>query len=276
MTRNMNAVKFRRRMAIAVLLGICGMWAVAYSSPQSESEDGTRRIWKKKFRDARAHIHSNRPRGTSLKGELIGVTIWRLRDDQNKLMAERATTDTKFNEGDRVRLSIEVPREGDNYLYVIDREVYADGTTSDPYLIFPSQNSPKEEQVVTAGQQVFIPARGDEFPYFTLERARKDQLSEDLTIIISRKPLKFSMEETDDPFRLEKEQVAEWERQWGARAERLEEQSGLGKPVAVIGKEIGAGERRLVRRDPLPQTIYFIRSKPGAPMALRLSLRVAP
>jgi hypothetical protein len=275
MTCKMKVLRCWRRMVIAALLGLCSLWAVAYSSPQSESEDGTRRIWKKKFREARAHIRSSPPRRTTVKGELIGVTIWRLHDDQNKLMAERATADTIFNQGDRVRLSIEVPRESDNYLYVIDREVYADGTTSDPYLIFPSQSTPKGGDVVTAGKLVFIPARGDAFPYFTLERARKDQLSEDLTIIVSPKPLKLPMGQPTAPFRLEREQVAEWERQWGARVEHWEEQGGAGKQCTAAEKESDGGERRLVQGDPLPQTIYLIKAKPGAPMALRVSLRVA-
>jgi len=210
-----------------------------------------------------------------VNGELIGVTIWRLRDGQEEPMAERAATDTLFNEGERLRLSIEAPREGDNYLYVIDREVYADGTTSDPYLIFPSRSTPKGGNVATAGELVFVPAQGDEFPYFTLERARKDQLREELTIIISPKPLKVPIGALTDPVRLKREQVAQWERQWGGRVEQWEERSGAGKQWTAAEKDAYKGERRLVQGDPLPQTIYLIKGKPGAPMILRVPLRVA-
>jgi hypothetical protein len=31
-----------------------------------------------------------------------------------------------------------------------------------------------------------------------------------------------------------------------------------------------------VQGDPLPQTIYLIKAKPGAPMMLRVPLRIAP
>jgi hypothetical protein len=276
MTCNLGVLRRWRRMSIASLLGLCSLCAVAGSLPQGEPEDGTRRIWKKRFREARARTRSRRPNRAAVNGELIGVTIWRLREGQSRPIAERATADTLFNEGERVRLSIEAPRESDNYLYVIDREVYADGTTSDPYLIFPSRSTPKGGNVMTAGKLVFVPARGDEYPYFSLVRAREDQLSEDLTIIISPKPLKLPISGLTDPVRLESKQVAQWEKQWGGRVEHWEEQDGVGKQWTDAEKEADKGERRLRQGDPLPQTIYLLKAKPGAPMMLRVSLRVAP
>jgi hypothetical protein len=272
----MKALRRWRRMAIAALLGLSSLWAVAGPSPQSEPEDRTRRIWNKRFREARDRAGARRPGGAALKWELIGVTIWRIRDDQDKSTAERATADTLFAEGERLRLSIEAPRRSDSYLYVIDREVYADGSTSDPYLIFPSQSTPEGGNVVTAGKPVFIPARGDEFPYFIMERARKDQIREELTIIITPKPLNLPLGRPDSPVKLERAQVAQWEKQWGGRVERLEERGGAGKHWTVAEKEADKGERRLVQGDPLPQTIYLVKAKTGAPMMLDVTLQIAP
>jgi hypothetical protein len=211
-----------------------------------------------------------------VKGELIGVTIWRLRDDQGKPTAERATADTLFAEGERLRLSIEAPRMSDGYLYVIDQEVYADGATSDPYLIFPSQTTPEGGNVVTAGRQIFVPAQGDEYPYFTLERVQKDQLREELTIIVSPKPLRLPLGTPSDPVRLDRAQVARWEKQWGGRVERREERGGAGKQWTAAEREADKGERRLRQGDPLPQTIYLVKAKPGAPMMLHVPLQIAP
>ena len=272
----MNVSNHWRRMTIAAMLGLCSLCAAAGPSPQNKPEDNTRRVWNKLFREARGSAGARRPRGTAVKKGLIGVTIWRLRDDQDRPTAERATADTLFTEGERLRLSIEVPRSGDGHLYVIDREVYADGSTSDPYLIFPSQTTPEGGNVVTAGKPVFVPARGDEFPYFTLERARKDLLREELTIIVSPKPLKLPLGTPDRPVRLEKAQMAQWERQWGGREERREEQDGAGKQWTAAEREADKGERRLVQGDPLPQTIYHIKATPGAPIMLRVPLRIAP
>jgi hypothetical protein len=75
---------------------------------------------------------------------------------------------------------------------------------------------------------------------------------------------------------LEKAQVAQWERQWGGRAERREERDGAGSQWTAAEREADKGERRLVQGDPLPQTIYRIKVKPDSPMMLRVSLRIAP
>jgi len=261
---------------MATMLGLYYLCAVASPFPQSEPEDNTRRIWNKMFREARGRDGARRPRGTTVKGELVGVTIWRLRGDQDTPTAERAAADTLFTEGERLRLSIEAPRRGDSYLYVIDREVYADGSTSDPYLIFPSPTTPDGGNVVSAGKPVFVPARGDEYPYFTLERARKDQLREEIAIIVSPRPLKLPLGTPDQPVKLEKAQVAQWERLWGGRAERREERDGAGSQWTAAEIEADKDERRLVQGDPLPQTIYRVKAGPEAPMMLRVSLRIAP
>jgi hypothetical protein len=300
MTCKMNGSNRWRRMIMATMLGLCYLCAVAGPlpqsgpedttatslpsvlshiagpSPQREPEDNTRRIWNKMFREARGRDGARRPKGTTVKGELVGITIWRLRGDQDTPTAERAAADTLFNEGERLRLSIEAPRRGDSYLYVIDREVYADGSTSDPYLIYPSPTTPEGGNVVTAGKPVFIPARGDEYPYFTLERARKDQLREEIAIIVCPRPLKLQLGTPDQPIKLEKAQVAQWERQWGGHAECREERDGAGSQWTAAEREADKGERRLVQGDPLPQTIYRIKVRPEAPMMLRVSLRIAP
>src|SRR5215475_992204 len=136
-----------RLVATVVLLGLCSLLAIAVPSQQDEEEDGTRRIWNKRFLDARARAarRPGRPAyGTTtspagaLDGELIGVTVWRLRnatasDDKNRprllvqkdglqLIAARVAADTPFSEGQMVRLGIEATSERDSYLYVIDRE----------------------------------------------------------------------------------------------------------------------------------------------------------
>ena len=102
MTCRMNGSNRWRRMIMATMLGLCCLCAVAGPlpqsepdgttvtslpsgphiagpSPQREPEDSTRRIWNKMFREARSRDGARRPRGTTVKGELIGVTIWRLR-----------------------------------------------------------------------------------------------------------------------------------------------------------------------------------------------------
>jgi hypothetical protein len=273
----MKVLSRSRLMATAMLLVFCSLWAIAVPSLQDEEEDNTRRIWNKRFREARDRVRNKRPRVTEVDGELIGLTIWRLREtNQSEPKAERVTADTLFLEGEHLRLSIEATQEGNGYLYIIDREVYADRTMSDPYLIFPSQTTPPGGNMVTAGKPVYVPAQGDPNPYFTLERSRRDHVCENLTIIISPTPLKLLLETPTNPAKLDVAQVAQWEKQWGGRVERREGRNGVGKQWTLAEREASRGERRLVQGDPLPQTIFLVKAKPGAPMMLQVLLQIAP
>ncbi|MEJ7710934.1 MAG: hypothetical protein WKF84_13985 [Pyrinomonadaceae bacterium] len=73
---------------------------------------------------------------------VIGVTLWRLRSprptdageriivqegpEATEWLPERVSFGGRLSEGDRIRVSIEAARTG--YLYVVDQEVYADGS----------------------------------------------------------------------------------------------------------------------------------------------------
>ena len=92
---------------------------------------------------------------------------------------ERVEAETPFAAGDRVRLSIESPRAG--YLYVVDRELYADGTTSDPYLIFPTLRMRDGDNSVRAGKVIELPDRNA----FKLTPLRSDYQGERLTILVT-------------------------------------------------------------------------------------------
>ncbi|HKX26109.1 MAG TPA: hypothetical protein VJ302_00320 [Blastocatellia bacterium] len=261
----------------------------AAAAPDGE-EDTQRRIWDRKFLESREQGGAKtRPKKrpaaapsvklTSTEGELVGVTIWRLKegagnDDQGKEVFERAQADTAFSAGERVRLSIEAPRDNDSYLYVIDREVYADGSMGDPYLIFPSQTTPPGGNVVAAGKMIYVPAQGDPISYFTLDRTRKDHVKEALTIIITPFQLTLPPGAPANP-RLKASQVAQWEKQYGGRVEKREERNGAGKLMTAETRGVD-DQRRLRQNDPLPQTIYHIKVKPGAPLALNVPLLIAP
>ncbi len=333
-------------MSVALLLG--GSFAVpAAPISQEQVEDGARRMWDKRFADARARKDASErakraaggkgrtgssqaqtggtgesesiggvvqtasakaePRasgagrialtGTSAAPdhELIGVTIWRLRSvvtsaDLSKprllvqtsnqaaeqFLLERANGDTAFKKGDRVRLSIEVPRETDGYLYVIDREMYADGTTSDPYLIFPATSTPPEGNVLTAGRLISVPAQGDPEPYFTLERgSRNDHVAERVTIIVSPHPLPVTPGAPGESQRLDPSLFARWERLWGGATEHRPSRALADNAWTVVEKDADEGKRRLVQGDPLPQVIYRIKSPAGGPVLVHVPLWIA-
>src|SRR6478672_8020359 len=103
----------------------------------------------------------------------VGLTIWRFRpataaDKTKELVEEEDAPSTQWSlerisegtllvPGQKVRLGIEsLSRDG--YLYVIDREQYADGTFGDARLIFPGARTLEGGNRVKAGKIIYIPA----------------------------------------------------------------------------------------------------------------------
>ena len=220
-------------------------------------------------------------------GEVLGVTIWKLRppksednkearlllqdessSDAVEWTPERVEAETPFSAGDRVRLGIESPRDG--YLYVIDREQYADGSSSDSYLIFPTLRNRGGDNAVKAGKLIELPARSA----FRLKPLREDYRGEFLTVIVSDAPLK-EIQVGPSMIKLEAALVSKWERDWRVPFERYELEGGAGKPYTKSEKEAGMeGARLLTQEDDLPQTLYRITSKPGQPLLVSIPLRI--
>jgi hypothetical protein len=308
-----NSKQAPRWRALLPLLISCALLATAMPPPQEEG-DVTRRLWNKQFQKAREEAEKPKPNpqtqtaktkspatakpktksaavsNETVDGELVGVTIWRLRravTGDDRIMAqkngaapgqyalERVTADTRFKEGQLVRISVEAPREYDNYLYVVDREVYKDNKgerLGEPSLIFPAPSTPPGGNVISAGKSVYVPAQGDPIPYFTLQRSGGNHVGEMLFIIVSPKPLPAPVgRSTLDPAT-----VAQWERLCGGQIERRESSAGAGQQWTKAEQEADGGARKLVQSDPLPQTIYRVRVKRGGCALAPIPLRLAP
>ncbi|MGE0129511.1 MAG: DUF4384 domain-containing protein [Blastocatellales bacterium] len=290
----------------ATALFICGMMAIR--ATQAQDDNTSRRFWPPNFRPAAtrpapAQKTSRYKRTTpalpkedvpvaSIRNAVVGITVWRLRpakenDDARILVKrsdknwapERVEAATKFSEGQTLRLSIEVPRTG--YLYVVDREQYADGSFSAPYLIFP-HDSTSDENRVTAGRVVEIPNQSDEQAYFEVKPLRgsgqSTQTAEVLTVIVAPAPLKDLPKRAagdDQPLLLPKATVERWEKEWSARVERLELEDGAGRAYTSAEKAAGGSPaKRLTQADPLPQTIFRVAVKPGKPLMVKLPLGI--
>jgi len=225
-----------------------------------------------------------------VSSEEIGVTVWRLRPAQSgdtgarvlvqdglrqsEWTPERIEADTPLNIGDRVRLTVESPRPG--FLYIIDREQYADGTFGEPMLIFPTLNTRGGDNRVEPGRLIDIPAQEDQYSYFTAQPSgdRRDQVAEVLTIILVPQPLPLQIGR--QPLKLAGQQIAGWEKLWGGAAERMELVGGAGRPWTNEEKAAGAAKgRQLTQTGPPPQTVYRIARKQGGPLLVTVPLRYA-
>lgn len=219
--------------------------------------------------------------------EEIGVTVWRLRPSrsgdpgarvlvldglkQAEWTPERIEADTPLNIGDRVRLTIESPRPG--FLYIIDREQYADGSFGEPMMIFPTLRTRGGDNRVAPGRLIDIPAQEDQYSYFTAQPTgnRRDQVAEVLTIILVSQTLPVQIGE--QPLKITDTQVASWEKIWGGAAERLELVDGAGRPWTNEEKLAGAANsRQLTQAGPPPQTVYRVARKSGGPLLVTVPL----
>jgi hypothetical protein len=219
----------------------------------------------------------------------VGVTIWRLRPaqaaeqgarllvqgDESELVPERVGTDMHLSVRDRVRLTIESPREG--YLYVVDRELYSDGTKGEPYLIFPTTRTRGGDNRVAPGKLIDIPAQEDKPNYFTLipSPGRNDQAGEVLSIIVTTEPLE-NFEATGRPLKLAPAQVEKWEKMWGGAIEQYDLEGGEGQTWTQAESEAskaGAGSRYLTQEEPTPQTIYLVEGKNNKGLLVTVPLR---
>ena len=219
--------------------------------------------------------------------EEIGVTVWRLRPSQSsdvgarvvvldglrqtEMTPERIEADTPLNIGDRVRLAIESPRPG--FLYIIDREQYADGSFGEPMLIFPTLHTRGGDNRVAPGRLIDIPAQEDQYSYFTAQPTgnRRDQIAEVLTVILVTQPLPVQI--GVQPLKMTSTQVAGWEKIWGGTAERLELVDGAGRTWTNEEKAAGAAQgRQLTQTGPPPQTVYRVARKAGGPLLVTVPL----
>jgi hypothetical protein len=266
------------------------------------TDDQTRDIWdtafmkkrpagKKKIKrkPVRYRIISNKTlpvSSTSLTGaSVLGVTIWRLRpskaaDDeavrqliyeQGEWTPERVSAGTPLSEGSRVQMTIESPRTG--YIYVFDREIYADKTFGEPYLIFPTLSINGGDNRVTAGRVVEIPSSRDKPPFYILRRSSSNHEGENITVIVTDRPL-TEIVIGRNALKISAEQFYSYEQRWGALTQQLELEGGSGLPMNKVEKAAGEGKRALTQNDSPPQTIYRVLAKPNQPLLLTIPLPI--
>jgi len=297
---------FRKLAACATTIITCAVGLISFAQQQ----DQTRGLRVKKIEESRpastAPTDPKQPRSyrsttstasssdirksASASEAVIGVTLWRLRPAQSadnqgarilehqgakntEWTAERIEADTRISEGERVRVSIESPSTG--YLYVIDREQYADGSVGDAYLIFPTARTRGGNNTVVAGRVIEFPAQEDNPPYFTLTRSRPEHIGEMLILIVSPQPL-AELPVSSESIKVPAEKLAQWEKEWGGRAEQFELEGGAGLPYTKTEKSAGGdGSRMLTQGDPLPQTILRMNAKPGSAVLVKVLLRIA-
>jgi hypothetical protein len=197
--------------------------------------------------------------------------VWSTGDE--RLTAERVSGDAGFASGSRVRLAIESGRSG--FLYLVDRERYADGSLGDPYLIFPRRQIRGGDNRVRAGRVIEIPDLSDSPPYFTLRRSREGHEGELLSVLVTDAPLPEASPGAE-ALRLPRATVDAWEKKWSVPVSRLEAKAAPALYTAAEREAGGTAARLLTYEEPLPQTLFRVKAPAGQPLLLSVDLAIRP
>lgn len=246
------------------------LWDSEFFKSKGKPATGKTAAPRRRYRVVTPQVPTEQVNGDTV----LGITLWRLRpakdtdDKQTRLFKhskddtkiiewtpERISVDTPLAIGQRVRLSVESARTG--FLYVIDRELYADGKMGEPYLIFPTTRLRGGDNKVTVGRIVDIPAQEDQPNYFKLDPDRAGLVGEVISVLITPQPLP-NLKIVEDAIQLSKDDVNRWEQQYGAQVGRLEMEGSAGKAWTKEEKEASAvNGRQLKAASPAPQTLYY-------------------
>ena len=307
----MNAMNKFFKLLIPVVICLAANGAAAQKQDSAQESESSRQITLDRFNKARpaeaAAKTSVRTRpalkapiyrrtgplrarvSARIPFEEVGVTVWRLRPSlssdgggrvlvqeglkQSEWTPERIEADTPLNIGDHVRLTVESPRPG--FLYIIDREQYADGSLGEPMLIFPTLRARGGDNRVEPGRLIDIPAQEDQYSYFTAQPAgARRQVAEVLTVILVPQPLPLQV--AAQPLKMTETEVSGWEKLWGGVAERLELVGGAGRIWTMEEKAASAAlGRQLTQAGPPPQTVYRVARKAGGPLLVTVPLLYA-
>ena len=209
----------------------------------------------------------------------VGVTIRRLRavagckelgQQGQEAQLEQVAADAPLGIGSHVRIYLE-PLNRDGFLYVVDREQFADGSYGTPKLIFPTLHTRGGNNKVSANDLIQIPRPPS---YFCINPSTtgKIQLAEVLTVIISPTPLDLPAALSEHAMTLSADLFSQWEKTWSAPTATFEMEGGAGQ--VERSKDLDQiGEEAQTQEDPLPETVYSVTVKKGSPLFVTVPVR---
>lgn len=216
----------------------------------------------------------------------LGVTIWRLlkqdgSDPQEKCeeakLLQQVEGGASLHIGSMVRIGIE-PLTHDGFLYIIDREQFADGFYGDAGLIFPKLNTRGGNNWVRKGELVLIPKPS----CFRINQSKtgKLQTAEVLTMIVSPTPLQLPAPLGNRAMTISDQLFKSWETQWGTASVNVLEMNAAGSTTSLKTEAEGTKSlddvqdaQQLTEEDPLPRTIYRATIRKGKPLLVTVPLK---
>jgi hypothetical protein len=268
-------------------------WSAPVQAQQEPASDEirTRNLWNTAFSGQRPAAPRPPKIAAALGDSFVGVTLWRMRiskpsdpvrfrglvhdqdpTGQAEWTPERSDINAAIRSNEFVRLSIESARKG--YLYVIDRDIYPDGTFSKPELIFPTTRLRRGDNHVEPGFLVEVPDAQDKPPAFRVEKSRPDQTGVLLTIIVAPAPIP-GLAITSNAVKLTERQVAEWEHRWASSVQRLDQNDPDKVYTTAEADAAKRSEVTLRAEDPVPSTLFHCHANRAEPLLVKVRLKLS-
>jgi hypothetical protein len=239
-------------------------------------------------------VEKNFPKGPPPAGQehvRIGVTIWLLSPSQCPVRncplpagkskglidtAERIEDNAILTTGERVRLGLE-SLSGGGFVYVIDREQFADGTLGEAFLLFPSRNINAGKNWAQPGLQIQLPRAEGCFCVMS-RNPQKVLVADNLIVIVSSTQLLGLSEIGENEIPLPVKLAKYVSRAGQAINYRGSLQGGRG--LTQTPQELRAGAKGLIDTGPIltqndlpPQNFYQNAVPRGTPAVFSFSLR---
>jgi hypothetical protein len=179
----------------------------------------------------------------------------------------RAAADTLFKTGDRLRVSIESVRPG--YLYVFNREVYADQSVGPLKIVFPTRRMRAGNNYIAPGSPIEFPDLCDNPNYieFLPPQYGRRPTAEQLILVVTDTPI-ADIGIPTDRVRIPESWLQQWEARWAGPSEELNLENGENQ--AYTSAELNAGfeirqaghtgSRELGQAAPQPQTVFAVKT----------------
>jgi hypothetical protein len=231
----------------------------------------------------------------------VGVTFWRLRPARRvddpvvlepkrivkrikgkevettiKLTPERVESEAQFSDGEKLRVSIEAPFE--SYVYILNQEQYADGTLSDPFLIYPSAADIRANKRAAPGRLIYVPEEPDYFEISTLNPGGKKKSGEMFTIVLSSELVGMlpALERNEDTRKTDQALFNRLRHDWGGAVWKFQQIGEARRNITRVEKKAGPkGGELLADGDPQSQMVYHVARRADGIVLFQIGIKIA-
>ena len=193
-----------------------------------------------------------------------------------RLTPERVDSEAQFSDGEKLRVSIEAPFE--SYVYILNQERYANGTLSDPFLIYPGRSDIRVNKRAGPGRLVYLPEEPDYFEIFTLNPGGKKKSGEMFTIVLSSGLVAAlpPLEGTEDTREIDQVLFNRLQHDLGGAVWKFKQIGGARRNITRVEKRAGPkGGELLDDVDPQPETIYHVARRADGIVLFQIAIKMA-